>query len=77
MSSNNNNIQSTFSLSSPCQIDEASVSSGVFRSIAYKKYFATVNNKFLGTYDDEHSAKQRALSYAQDHCLQIKHAFLK
>ena len=53
--SSNNNMMKTFSLSSPCTVDESTASNAVFRSKAYNKFFVNVNNKFLGTYDDESS----------------------
>ena len=68
----NNNMKHTFSLSSPCTVDESSASNAVFKSRAYNKYFVNVNNKFLGTFDDESAAKARAMSYAQERCLTIK-----
>ena len=73
--SSNNNIQNTFSLSSPCHVEPSTASNAVFKSIAYNKYFVNVNNKFLGAFDDESSAKARALSYAQERCIAIKRAF--
>ena len=73
--SSNNNIQQTFSLASPCTVDEATVSNAVFKT--GNRFFVNVNNKFLGTFDDERSAKAKALSYSEERCLSIKRAVLQ
>ena len=73
--SSNNNIQQTFSLASPCTVDEATVSNAVFKT--GNRFFVNVHNKFLGTFDDERSARAKALSYSEERCLSIKRAVLQ
>ena len=73
--SSNNNIQQTFSLASPCTVDEATVSNAVFKT--GNRFFVNVNSKFLGTFDDERSARAKALSYSEERCLSIKRAVLQ